>query len=115
MEMIQRALVAIMVMLLAGAAFPSAVSASADSLAPAPSPTSDGACIIYMDLLHSNILIFIYIFSIMKYSYIYYFFFFLVIYRNDNRSRNSIRSNAAGFGAHIYNSLDNFLKYHIIN
>ncbi|KAI3458039.1 hypothetical protein Pfo_014702 [Paulownia fortunei] len=45
MEMIGRALVAVVVMVLAAAAFPSVATANAESFAPAPSPTSDGTTI----------------------------------------------------------------------
>ncbi|KAL7106971.1 hypothetical protein ACP275_06G024900 [Erythranthe tilingii] len=46
MEMIGRALMAILLVVLAAAAFPSvAAAANAESFAPAPSPTSDGTTI----------------------------------------------------------------------
>ncbi|PIN27130.1 hypothetical protein CDL12_00102 [Handroanthus impetiginosus] len=45
MEMIGRALVAIVVMALAAATFPSVAAANVESFAPAPSPASDGTTI----------------------------------------------------------------------
>ncbi|KAL7146191.1 hypothetical protein ABFS83_06G024500 [Erythranthe nasuta] len=45
MEMIGRALMAILLVVLAAAAFPSVAAANAESFAPAPSPTSDGTTI----------------------------------------------------------------------